>query len=45
MTVALREFKPLYTAGLIIDRNFDPTASRSWSVFLTNSVEIYQNYF
>lgn len=28
MTVDLKEFKPLHNAGLIIDLNFDPTASR-----------------
>lgn len=29
MTVALKEFKPLHTAGLIIDPDFDPIAARS----------------
>ena len=28
MTVDLKEFKPLHNAGLIIDLNFDPIASR-----------------
>lgn len=29
MTVALREFKPLHTAGLISILNFDPIAART----------------
>lgn len=29
MTAALKEFKPLHTAGLIICPNFDPIAVKS----------------